>query len=293
MKKFLLFILFSILMLVSPTESSCQYTEFGIGLGATTYWGDLNGPSFSKNLTKNSGLGVQLSYRKLFGNYVGGRASFVFGSFKGDDANSTLDWQQLRNLNFKSNLVELAVMGELYIFGMDTEPGGSVFSPYLTAGIAGFHFDPKTVYRGTEVRLQPLGTEGQGMPGFGQKYGLNGFSIPFGGGAKIILSENLNIGLEVVMRRSFTDYVDDLSSVYVNYDDLNAGNGTLAANLGNRMNEFLGQTEPVQLPTGSQRGGALVKDYYIVSMVTLNFTLNSSNGKKKFGNGNKIICPKF
>jgi opacity protein-like surface antigen len=282
-------ILFSLFL---SNKNNAQYSEFGVGVGFSTYWGDLNGPSFGKNLTTQSGLALQLSGRKLFSRNLGARASFSFGNIKGNDANSTIDWQQIRNLSFKSSLVELAVMGEFYIFGFDPEPGSSIFSPYLTAGLAGFRFDPKTVYRGSEFRLQPLGTEGQGMPGFGEKYSLYNVSIPFGGGAKIILSETMNIGFEVIVRRTFTDYLDDISTNYVNYDDLNAANGALAANLGNRMNEFLGQTEPVQLPTGSQRGGASVKDYYFFSMLTFNFMLTDSRGKKMFGR-NKVYCPKF
>lgn len=282
-------ILFSLFFI---NKNNAQYSEFGVGLGFSTYWGDLNGPSFGTNLTKNSGLTLQLNGRKLFSKNVGIRASFSFGNVKGNDANSTIDWQQIRNLSFKSSLVELAVMGEFYIFGFDTEPGSSIFSPYFTAGLAGFRFNPKTVYRGNEYSLQPLGTEGQGMPGFRDKYSLYNISIPFGGGAKIILSETMNIGIEMIIRRSFTDYLDDVSTNYVNYDDLNAGNGTLAANLGNRMNEFLGQAEPVQLPTGDQRGGAKVKDYYFFSMVSFNFMLTDSKGKKRFGRS-KVNCPSF
>jgi len=282
----------TIFSLFLTDKNNAQYSEFGVGLGISTYWGDLNGSSFSTNLTKNSGMAIQVNARKLFGKNIGAKASFSYGTVKGNDANSSLDWQQLRNLSFKSSLTELALMGEFYIFGFDPEPGNSVFLPYLTAGIAGFRFDPKATYRGSEYRLQPLGTEGQGMAGFANKYGLYNLSIPFGAGAKFILTETINIGLDVIIRRSFSDYLDDVSTNYVNYDDLNAGNGTLAANLGNRMNEFLGQNEPEQLPTGSQRGGANVDDYYIFTMVSVNFMLTDGKGKKRFGRS-KISCPTF
>ncbi len=279
--------------LIIPFKNYAQYTEFGFGGGVSTYWGDLNGPSFSTNLTKNSGLALQLHIRKVFKNSIGVKASFIYGEVKGDDANSTIDWQKMRNLSFKSSVTELALMGEYYIFGFDTEPGSTVFSPYITAGISGFRFDPKTLFRGNEVRLQPLGTEGQSMPGFDNKYSLFSGALCFGGGAKFIISETVNIGVEAIMRRTFTDYLDDVSKNYVNYDDLNAGNGTLAANLGNRTNEFLGQPEPVLLPTGAQRGGAKIRDYFIVSVITVNMLLDDGKGKRKFGRGNKVVCPKF
>ena len=279
--------------LIIPFKNFGQYTEFGFGGGLSTYWGDLNSPSFSSNYSKNSGLALQLNIRKIFKNNIGVRASFVYGNVKGDDANSSLDWQKLRNLSFKSSISEFAIMGEYYLFGFDTEPGSTVFAPYVTAGISGFRFDPKTLYRGTEVRLQPLVTEGQSMFGFEKKYNLFSGGLCFGGGAKFIISETVNIGVEVVMRRTFTDYLDDVSKAYVNYDDLSDGNGTLAASLGNRMNEYLGQSEPVLLATGTQRGGFKVRDYFIVSMITVNMLIDDGKGKRKFGRGNKVVCPKF
>ena len=83
------------------------------------------------------------------------------------------------------------------------------------------------------------------------------------------------------------------STIYINYDDLNAANGTLAANLGNRMNEYFGQVEPVQLPTGSQRGGAKVDDYYLMTMVSFNFMFTDWKGKRVLGKSNKVTCPTF
>ena len=292
MKHFSLLIITLALSLFIVNKNSAQYTEIGIGLGISSYWGDLNTPSFSTNLTSHSGATLQLSARKIFKKYYGIRGSFSVGSVKGNDAKSSTDWQQLRNLSFKSSITELAVLGEFYVFGFDTDPGSTIFLPYVTAGLSGFRFDPKTVYQGNEIRLQPLGTEGQGMPGRGDKYSLYSAAMLAGAGAKIIINENLNISMDVILRRTFTDYLDDVSTTYVNYDDLNAANGTLAANLGNRMNQFLGQEAPVQLATGSIRGGANVKDYYFMSVVSLNMML--SNGRRsRYGRGNKVICPKF
>lgn len=293
MKNIILFSWITVLSLVILNKNSAQYSDIGIGLGMTTYWGDLNSPSFTKNLFKNSGLGIQLHGRYMLGKRLGARASFVYGTFKGADSNSDLQWQLQRNLSFKSSIKELAVMGELYLLGFDTEPGARFFAPYLTAGIAAFWFDPKTIYQGREVYLQPLGTEGQGLPGRPGYYKLNSFSIPFGVGSKFILTETINIGLEVVIRRSFTDYIDDVSTIYINHGELSEARGPLTANLSNRMNEYLGQEEAIQLPTGSQRGGAEVDDYYIMTMVTLNFMFTDHKGKRRFARGNKVECPTF
>lgn len=293
MKNILNIIWLSVFSLLIINKNSAQYSDVGMSLGMATYWGDLNAPSFTTNMTKNSGIAIGAHYRYMFNHRFGLKASLAYGRIKGDDQYSDLEWQKQRNLDFKSHITEFGLMGEFYIFGFNTDPGSAMFAPYLTAGITSFWFDPKTTYQGNEVRLQPLGTEGQGMPGRPDKYKTQSFSIPFGAGTKIILTETMNIGLELVLRRSMTDYIDDISTVYINYDDLNAANGTLAANLGNRMNEYFGQVEPVQLPTGSQRGGAKVDDYYLMTMVSFNFMFTDWKGKRVLGKSNKVTCPTF
>ncbi len=292
MKKFLVYIVLGITFFVLPSKSQAQYSDLGIGLGFTTYWGDLNAPSNMTNLIHNSGLAIEAHGRMMYGERIGLKAAFLYGTINGDDSRSDADWQLKRNLNFSSYLAELSLMGELYILPFSTQPGRFFFAPYLTGGISAFWFNPKTEYQGREVKLQPLGTEGQGMPGRPDKYRLNNISIPVGAGAKFIFTETINMSVEVVMRRSFTDYIDDVSTTYVNYDDLSRANGVLAARLANRMNEYLGQPEPVVLPTGTQRGGEKVPDFYIGTLVSLNFVLTDSKGRKRMG-GNKVACPTF
>jgi opacity protein-like surface antigen len=285
----LLFFVVSSLFIIN--KNNAQYTEMGIGLGFSTYWGDLNSNGFGSNFTNNSGLAIQLSGRKIFSQRYGLRGSFSYGSVRAADSNSSEEWQQQRNLSFKSSITELAIMGEFYIFGFNTDAGSSVFLPYITAGIAGFRFDPKAIYQGNEVRLQPLGTEGQGLTNFDNKYGLYAVSIPFGAGAKFIINSNINISADIILRRTFTDYIDDVSTNYVDFSEMGSQVSSLTPRLANRMNEFLGQQELVTLPTGSQRGGAKVDDYYFMSVISLNIMI--SDGKGGFGRGKKVMCPKF
>lgn len=284
-------VLLSFILCFSGRLSS-QYTEIGFGAGMANYWGDLNVPDFSTNIS-NGRFAIQLTGRYIYKKFFGLRANFVYGRLYGDDRKSSLEWQRQRNLNFQSPLVELSAMGEFYIFGYETFEGSSVFSPYLTAGVAAFRFDPSTKFRGNVVRLQPLGTEGQGMSGFPARYSLFSFAIPIGAGAKFKISDRLNISAEVVGRRTFTDYLDDVSTSYVSYEDMvqPSGNGALAARLGNRMNEYFGQEEPLDIPTGAQRGGKSVRDYYFISTVSVNIML--SDGKSGRFGGGKVKCPSF
>lgn len=279
------FFTFAIIFGLSTVAYS-QKLELGFGIGASTYWGDLNSSDFSTNL-RNSGLAVELTGRAIYNKYLGARVNLAYGSVNGTDSRATNLWQKERNLSFSSHILELAVMGEFYFFEFEEE---SIFIPYLTAGIAIFNFDPKTRWNGNEYRLQPLGTEGQGLPGFRSNYSLISASIPFGAGGKLRINSKTNISFEIIARRSFTDYLDDVSTNYVNYNEFLSAGRTLTANLANRMHEFRGTSELVNLPTGTQRGGAKVNDYYFFTMVGIHFYMGEGFRSKI---GYKSNCPKF
>jgi len=287
MKKLLLVFTIGILSFV---KSDAQYLEYGVGIGTSVYWGDLNAPDFGTNIG-NTNLAVQGMAKLNFSRYIAVKANLLYGTLTGDDSRSFLNWQKQRNLNFKSSLLEFSVLGEFHVFGYNFGEENPL-SPYITAGLGVFHFNPKTTFQGNTVELQPLGTEGQGLPGFAGKYSRVAVSIPFGAGAKLQLTNSVNLSIDILARKTFTDYIDDISTNYVAFDELAAGNGLLAAQLGNRIGEFLGQSEPVSLPTGSQRGGANVQDYYFTGMITLTFKLNKN--VQLFGSHrHRTDCPKF
>ena len=282
------FYLFVAFILFSPNTSSAQYYEFGVGLGATLYYGDLNAPDLSTNLT-NAEFGGQLMLRYVANKNIALRANLTIGKLSGDDRNSRLEFQKIRNLRFTSLIVEGALMAEYYVFGYDAKAGTQLFSPYLTAGFGLIHFNPKTDLNGEIYALQPLGTEGQGLPGQADKYSKLAMVIPFGGGVKFKINDKYNIGLELLARRTFTDYIDDVSSVYANTDDLFAANGAISAALADRRGEALG-VQQLNTP-GAQRGGASVDDYYFSIMINVTANLESI---LPFGRGNKMSdCPTF
>lgn len=280
-----------LLSLMMPSMGHTQYTEVGLGLGQSVYWGDLNAPTFNTNL-QNASLAGQLYLRYNHTPQLSFRAGLMLASLKGDDRNSPVEWQQERNLRFTNLVTELSFHAEYYLFGIDYNEG-KVFSPYVTAGGVVFRHNPKTDFMGETVALQPLGTEGQGMAGFDPKYSLISAGISFGAGAKFALSQSLSVNIAILARRTFTDYIDDISTTYVNYNELLAGNGPLAASLGNRTAEALGLSEPLQLETGSKRGGSDVNDYYLTFMVSVNYYLKPTSRFSKGGKVSTTNCPTF
>ena len=268
-----------------------QGVNIGVGVGGSLYWGDLNSKDFGQNIG-NTNLALQVVGNYEMSDYLSIRGGLLYGSLSGDDSKSNQDWQRLRNLDFSSVLLEASVLGEFHIFGYNKVGRESAFSPFVAAGASGFYFNPTTVLNGTTYELQPLGTAGQGLPGFVDKYSTVSGALIFGAGVKIKVSEGVTMVIDGLARRTFTDYIDDLSGDYVSYPELAAGNGEIAARLGNRFGEFLGQAEPVIVETGTQRGGQFVNDYIFTGMVTFYINL-SSGGFKGFRGGNSVQCPTF
>ncbi|MCB9284215.1 MAG: outer membrane beta-barrel protein [Lewinellaceae bacterium] len=248
-----------------------QFLELGGNLGVSNYRGDLSNNSVSLYLkeTKGSfGLFGAYHFNDLFALRLGAQYAAIAGS----DANSPDEIIRSRNLSFRSLLIEGSLVGELYIPGFQPYNLSKPLSPYIFAGIAGAYFNPKTEFGGETVSLQPLGTEGQGMSGFGAKYSRVAFSIPFGLGVKLAVTDLFNVGVELGLRRSFSDYLDDVSGAYVSYEQLLVGNGPLAAALGNRTGEYKG-VDPVSVPTGTQRGDQARVDWYYLLGVTLSWNI--------------------
>lgn len=267
--------------LLMSFSSFAQYLEAGLLLGGANYLGDLS----------NNSSTIYLRETKLaYGGFVRYNASDLFaarlgltaGKVAGSDANVRNDqFIRERNLSFRTNFLEVALIGEFNILGYQPIGLYRPFSPYLFAGVALTNFNPKARYQGNWVELQPLGTEGQGMPGFDSKYKKITFAIPFGIGVKYALNDKFNIGVELAARPTFTDYLDDVSGSYVSYPELLNGNGELAAALGNRTGEYKG-TEPVVVPTGTPRGDQSKKDWYFILGLTAsyNFIENGLMGSR-------------
>ncbi len=186
-----------------------------------------------------------------------------------------------RMLNFRTTITEVSLTGEWNLFRLGN-PRRTQVAPYLYGGAGFFRFNPEARLDGQWVELQPLGTEGQGLPGYEDPYSLTQVQLPFGGGLKFIIKKNITIGLEMGGRKLFTDHLDDVSSAQVNYLDVLTGNGPLAAQLSNPN---------IKEPENdvSYRRGGEKKDWYYMGGVTFSFRFGDGDGVQSRGLG----CPTF
>lgn len=262
-----LLLIFWMWSLLSASVVSAQYNSIGLGIGTSNYLGDLVPPK-TYFLGTNIALGIHYEY--CLTPHWSVRGSLVWGQLSGDDVNSSYDsGRRQRNLNFTSPLLELAALGQFYILPFEPDRKRRSISPYLFAGVGLFHFNPHTTYKNERVYLQPLGTEGQGMEGYAPHYALWEWSIPFGGGVQFNLNRRLNISVELGARKTFTDYIDDVSGDYVNLQALQVDNGWLAAAVSNRSYNSDGQQIELE---GTPRGLA-GKDWYLISQIRIAYTL--------------------
>jgi hypothetical protein len=231
--------------------------EIGIFLGGSYYIGDLNPVQHFGPQTQPAGGAV---FRYTINPRLALRANAFFGTIQADDALSPFPAQQQRNLNFKSKVAELSAQVEFNFLDYQIGNERRKFSPYIFLGAAGFKFNPIGTYHNYKYTLQPLATEGQGLEGGAskKKYKLVQFSIPFGVGIKTNLAKNIGLSLEWGMRKTFTDYLDDVSTVYYDPAKLAAAHGTVAA----RASDQSKGTDPNYTNVGRQRGNPTTKDWY-------------------------------
>lgn len=252
--------------------------ELGVNFGGSLYNGDLS-PAFNRDYPKFIEPAAGVFLRTDFSRRLSGRLHFHQTRLRGNDIETG---RNFRNLNFRNNISELAAMIEFNFLNINSSNGPIQF--FVEGGLAAFHHNPKTFYQGTYIELQQLGTEGQGIPGFPDNYNKLQYAIPGGGGIKIPVGPSAKITLEAAARKLFFDYIDDVGTGIVSYDELLAGNGELATILHDRTFELVGE-EPGPFPTGA-RGGDFDDWYYIFSVgVSWNLTVTSSGGNAR--------CPKF
>lgn len=275
-----------IVVLLFASSASAQRLHLGIFGGLAAYNGDLTEKVFPKKVT-NGAVGISGNFELT--DQVMIRGQFTYAIVGGADRFSKDPELIKRNLAFETRLFEFSAVGEYYIFNLyDTR-----YSPYVFAGLAVYHYDPYAYAPGKQkVFLKPLSTEGQGINGYPDRkpYGLTQAAIPFGGGFKFAITEDLRIGLEMGVRKLFTDYFDDVSTNFIDANDLLAARGQLAVDMSYRADELPGG-DPAYPAKDAQRGSPKGKDYYYFGGLHLTYRLGGNGGGGKRGNKNGTACP--
>ena len=272
-----------ILCSLIAVTANAQRLSVEIHAGTSNYQGDLRQKRYTFQDARTSfsfGAAYDLT------DHITIRGLFTFTSLQADDKNNSAPLLNERNLNFHTSIREFGLTGQYFLFPSAT----ARINPYAFFGLALYHFDPYTYDTlGAKHFLQPLGTEGQGLSQYPDKkmYGRTQFAIPFGGGVRVQVNDNVNLGLEVGLRKLFTDYLDDVSTSYADRDALLAARGAKAVELAYRSGE-LKNGNPLYPPAGVQRGSPAAKDWYYITSLTVNFRINGNGGN---GRGSKTGCP--
>lgn len=265
--------------------------EIFISMGTANFLGDLGG--LDKTGTDYSPVDLELSqtrtafglgYRYKVFRWFNVAAKFNYLIVRGNDALTNDRFRNNRNLNFKSNIFELA--GRIEIGWQSNKTGNRYgikrtlsrrmksnnHNLFLFAGGGGFYYNPKGLApNGTWVKLRPLHTEGQGLPGGPEQYTNYSICIPLGIYYKAVIQKVWSVGIELSYRKTFTDYIDDVSTRYYDKVALEAAYGPLAVQMADpNLGNILGATSPDGSGLGAQRGD-IQKDAYVTLELTVGY----------------------
>ena len=268
-------------LLLLPLGVKAQPLHITAWGGFSGYQGDLQ----SQRLTldqSNFAFGLGLKYD--LSAHFAVRAGFNLGKVEGDDKKNKESLKP-RNLSFQSRIAEGNILLEYSLFDLDTK----MFTPYLFAGGAIYRFNPYAFDTlGNKIFLRPLSTEGQGLAAYPDRkqYKLTQFAIPFGAGVRLRVSEKMTLGYELGMRKLFTDYLDDVSTRYVDQFTLAQEKGLKSVEMAFRGGE-LKNSNATYPADGTLRGSEEFKDWYYLHGVTLTIALNTGSKSAKYFRGYK------
>ncbi|MCF0072142.1 porin family protein [Dyadobacter sp. CY261] len=281
-KHYLCLAFFLLIFAAAITKSSAQgrpkgsgrFTDpFGVlsitgGVGVAYYMGDLNDGVNLKHL----GLGPSISLGALYRltEHVSARGELRLYQVSGNQKYSK-NYQN--NLSFKTFNPDINLGFQADLFAYNRQES---ISPYLFGGVGFTHLNPKAKLDGTWYSLAPLTTEGV-------KYKRTPLVFTAGIGVSVKTTERLSLGLELCNNFVRSDYLDDVSTVYPNPDQLSSD---IARQLSDRSYEI---GEPLRQP-GWNRGSAKSKDSYLFLQVRATYSIGNraQNIERR-----KTRCPKF
>ena len=263
--------------------------EMGASVGLMNCFTDLGGKEgFGKKYFKdfdaaNSQFAGSIYFTANYNYAIGLRAEATFGRVMASDRSlenikSTTFGRYERNLSFKSNITEVMLAVEIhprYLFKKYSERKKLPrFSPYLMGGIGLFSFNPQAKLNGQWIELKPLSTEGQGFAEYPDRkpYKLKQLNFPVGIGIKYKLTPLFNVSLEYVSRILNTDYLDDVSTTYIDqalFAHYLAGNQLTNALL---LNDRQYELDPAHVTMkGYERGNPKSNDAYFTLNLKMSF----------------------
>ena len=226
--------------MLASNEAVAQYRfDYGLKVGASNYLGDIGGKylprrDFAVDMHLNSTRMSAGAYARYKVNKrLAFSANFDWIRITDRDAYTTYAPRRARNANFRNDLLELGGRAEVTIW-YDNDVGNKGyynpdFKVFLFAGLAGYSSNPKgQIYNNGEVQyggewfeLRDWKTEGQR-----ESYAKYGLAIPAGIGAYFTYNKKWRVQWDLSWRTVFTDYLDDISTVYTtpNSDDTRIGN---------------------------------------------------------------------
>lgn len=267
----LIFILLSLSSSVFAQDKKFERSkDFGLIVGTSYYLGEVNPYAHFGTRLK---LGGGVHIRNNFDRRWSVKGNLLYGQVEAWDADSKDPFIRNRNLSFRNQVIEVSGQFELNFFSY--QPGNREYpaTPYLYAGLGFFNMKPMANYKGTWYELQPLGTEGQGMgAGAPDHYKTNLLCVPFGVGFKVNIFSILAFNLEWGVRKTWTDYFDDISENYKDIGLLAETNGPLAASLADRS--IIKEANNGSSINGLQRGDPGRKDFYFFALASLTLRID-------------------
>jgi Domain of unknown function (DUF6089) len=304
MKKFFSCLLLTAVcwLLTTPSATAQQfnrrklYNTVSVHLNAMNYFGDIvPKTSFASLRLGATRPNLAVSYMHRFAPRLSGRVALSYGRISGSDnlaadvSDNDASYRYYRNLSFRNDIVELSGVAVIDLFeNRGTYLKRREFAPYLFGGLALFHHNPKAELDGKYVALQPLGTEGQAA-GYDsrKKYKRGQISIPFGAGIRYKLDRQIDLGFEIGWRKTFTDYLDDVSKTYADPALLSA-QARLLADRSNEKGQISALSGAEQIKYSgygvkdSKRGTDNENDWYIVSGFNISYILTPTQKSPKF-----------
>lgn len=228
---------------------SRDYWSFGPSLGVSNLLGDLGGSVIEGggSQTLRPSIGGTGLYNLEF---ISFGANLNMTRLVGNDALTPS--KAGRNLSVRTDIADANIQIEIKPFSNKE----LLSNLYFAGGVGWVIYQPKAKLNDEWIKLRRLGTEGQLVPGAGGKYNMGSLVIPFGVGYKFKLTPKTIIGIDFSFRKSFTDYLDDVSTVYAEPSQLRRYGGNNAVALGDRT---LNGATP-----GQARGNPLSNDSYFI-----------------------------